>query len=156
MSAWKRIGAARDRLSLLLVLLLALVILLPGCTGLRRAVGLDQAGPDEFAVESRAPLTIPPDFDLRPPNPGAARPQEVTAADKARKVVDTAGPGEPGKQAGAGLKARAGGLNRPGTGPDAAQGVAAGSLADKLLTWTDSPPATTGERRETSPLKGVY
>ncbi len=131
-------------------------MLLSGCTGLRRAVGLDQAGPDEFAVESRAPLTIPPDYDLRPPTPGAARPQEVTAADKARKVVDTAGPGEPGKQASAGLKTPAGGLPRPGAAPEAGQEVAAGSLAAKLLSSTDSPPAATGEKRETSPLKGVY
>jgi len=156
MNAWKRTGAVRGRLSLLTVLFLALVMLLPGCTGLRRAVGLDQVGPDEFAVESRAPLTIPPDFDLRPPAPGAPRPQEVTAADKARKVIDTAGPGEPGKQASAVLKAPAGGLSRPGTGADTAQEVAAGSLAAKLLGSTDSPPNPTGERRETTPLKGVY
>lgn len=156
MSAWNRIGAASGRLSLLTVLFFALVMLLPGCTGLRRAVGLEQVGPDEFAVESRAPLTIPPDFDLRPPTPGAARPQDVTAAEKARKVVDTAGPGEPGKQAGAGLKTPAGGLPRAGTGPQPGQDVAAGSLAAKLLTSTDSPPAATGEKRETSPLKGVY
>ena len=66
---------------------------------MRRIVGMDRVGPDEFAVESRAPLTIPPEFELRPPQPGAPRPQEGTAADKARKVIDTAGPGEPGKQA---------------------------------------------------------
>ena len=51
---------------------------------------MDQVGPDEFAVESRAPLTIPPDFALRPPQPGAPRPQETTAAERARKVIDTA------------------------------------------------------------------
>ena len=51
--------------------------LLPGCSDLRAALGMDRAGPDEFAVESRAPLLIPPDFDLRPPQPGAPRPQEV-------------------------------------------------------------------------------
>src|SRR5438067_2134766 len=97
------------RFSLLAAACLALILLLPGCTGVRRAIGLENVGPDEFAVESRAPLTIPPDFDLRPPQPGAARPQEVPAAERARRVVDTAGPGEPGKQATPALKAPAGG-----------------------------------------------
>ena len=43
------------------------MLLLCGCTSIRQMVGLDRTGPDEFAVESRAPLTIPPEFELRPP-----------------------------------------------------------------------------------------
>src|SRR5258708_36789013 len=73
--------------------------LLSGCPDIRRVVGMDRVGPDEFAVESRAPLTIPPEYDLRPPQPGAPRPQEASSADKARKVIDTAGPGRPRQQA---------------------------------------------------------
>src|ERR1041385_1973292 len=74
-------------------------LILSGCGELRTAMGIERTGPDEFAVESRAPLVVPPDFDLRPPQPGAPRPQEKTAAEKARSVIDSAGPGEPGKQA---------------------------------------------------------
>jgi hypothetical protein len=150
-----RIAVARGRLSLFAVLCLTLILLLPGCTGLRRAIGMDQVGPDEFAVESRAPLTIPPDFDLRPPNPGAPRPQEITAAEKARKVIDTAGPGEPGKQATAGLKPPAGGISG-GVGPDPSLQVGDQSLAAKLLGSNDNPSAGVVEKRETTPLKGVY
>jgi hypothetical protein len=141
---------------LLAILSLALVVLLPGCSGMRRAIGLEQVGPDEFAVESRAPLTIPPDFDLRPPSPGAPRPQETTAAERARKVIDTAGPGEPGKQASSVVKAPAGGLSAAAGGADISQQVGDRSLAAKLLGSTDSPPAGTAEKRETTPLKGVY
>ena len=56
-------------------------------------------GPDEFAVVPRAPLSLPPDYGLRPPRPGAARPQEATAEQLGRKVVvgDRAAPGA-GKQ----------------------------------------------------------
>src|SRR5437588_9620382 len=96
-------------LSLLAVASLCSMLLLCGCTSIRQMVGLDRTGPDEFAVESRAPLTIPPDFELRPPQLGAARPQEVSAAERARKAIDTAGPGEPGKQAAAGLRVPEGG-----------------------------------------------
>src|SRR5215468_11844115 len=74
-------------------------LLISGSTDLKKAIGLEKAAPDEFAVESRAPLEMPPDFDLRPPQPGATRPQEKAADQQARKVIDQAGPGEPGKQA---------------------------------------------------------
>ena len=51
---------------------LACVVLLSGC-GKR---GYDRARPDEFAVARQAPLVIPPDYSLVPPQPGAARPQD--------------------------------------------------------------------------------
>jgi hypothetical protein len=129
--------------------------MLPGCTDFRRALGMDRVGPDEFAVESRAPLTLPPEFDLRPPQPGAPRPQEVTAADKARKVIDTAGPGEPGKQATAALKIPAGGV-AGGVQLDPNQQVGDQSLANKLLHTNDNAPVGAAEKRETTTLKGVY
>jgi hypothetical protein len=44
---------------------------LSGCDSLRRAAGLQKKSPDEFAVTTKAPLVIPPDFNLRPPTPGA-------------------------------------------------------------------------------------
>ena len=44
---------------------------LSGCENLRRAAGLQKKSPDEFAVTTKAPLVIPPDFNLRPPTPGA-------------------------------------------------------------------------------------
>ncbi len=140
---------------LLALLSLALIPPLSGCSSLRQAIGMDQAGPDEFAVESRAPLTIPPEFDLRPPQPGAPRPQEVSAAEKARKLIDTAGPGEPGKQETAGLRAPAGGI--AGTaGPDISREVGSQSLAAKLLGSGDTAAGGTAARQETTPLKGVY
>jgi hypothetical protein len=129
-------------------------LLLPGCTGFERAIGMERVGPDEFAVESRAPLTIPPEFDLRPPQPGAPRPQEASSADKARKVIDTAGPGEPGKQAAAGLKVPAGAAGGPQ--PDASQQVGDQSLASKLLGANDTASGGAADQRQTTPLNGVY
>jgi hypothetical protein len=51
---------------------LACAVLLAGCG----KSGYDRARPDEFAVARQAPLVIPPDFALVPPQPGAARPQD--------------------------------------------------------------------------------
>src|SRR5260221_13167712 len=41
------------------------------CQSLRDMAGLQKKSPDEFAVTTKAPLVLPPDFNLRPPMPGA-------------------------------------------------------------------------------------
>src|SRR3569833_3107611 len=57
-------------LATMLVLSLA-VTALSGCDSLRKAAGLNKKSPDEFAVSTKAPLEISPEFNLRPPMPGA-------------------------------------------------------------------------------------
>jgi hypothetical protein len=61
--------------------------LLSGCTDARKALGFEKAPPDEFQVVERAPLAMPPDFSLRPPSPGAVRPQEGNVRDQARQAL---------------------------------------------------------------------
>ena len=53
---------------------LGLAVLLSGCAH----GGREHARPDEFAVGRQAPLMIPPDFALVPPQPGAARANDVS------------------------------------------------------------------------------
>lgn len=64
-----------------------LALVLSGCSDAKRALGFEKAPPDEFQVVERAPLSMPPDFSLRPPNPGAPRPQESTPRDEARATL---------------------------------------------------------------------
>jgi len=68
-------------------LLLAATLALGACADTRKAIGWEKATPDEFRVVTRAPLTLPPDFGLRPPAPGAARPQENSPQDSARAAI---------------------------------------------------------------------
>ena len=58
-----------------------------GCENAKEAIGLTKQAPDEFAIVTRAPLNIPPQFDLRPPKPGSSRPQETTPRSEARKIL---------------------------------------------------------------------
>ena len=60
---------------------------LGGCDSFRRAIGAEKVMPDEFDVVSRAPLSVPPDFSLRPPRIGEPRPQEVPPVEQARETV---------------------------------------------------------------------
>jgi hypothetical protein len=138
------------------------LLLLSGCSDMKRAIGLERTSPDEFAVESRAPLTMPPDFELRPPQPGAARPQEKSSGQQARQVIEQAGPGEPGKQApDFRLRRAEDGLPdigaRSAQAPDANAMVGEQSLSNKLLGYQEKTGAPAPvEKRETTPLKGVY
>jgi hypothetical protein len=43
-----------------------------GCESVREATGAAKTPPDEFTVLTKSPLVIPPDFNLRPPQPGIA------------------------------------------------------------------------------------
>jgi hypothetical protein len=74
----------------LLTLPLALALAVPalaGCSSTKEMLGLTKRSPDEFQVVSRAPLSMPPDYSLRPPTPGAPRPQEGTTTQQAENIV---------------------------------------------------------------------
>lgn len=58
-----------------------------GCESLREAAGVTKEPPDEFAVVTKAPLVIPPDFNLRPPKPGAAPTNQVSPTDTAQSAL---------------------------------------------------------------------
>ena len=58
-------------------------LLLSGVASLAACAHGGARGPDEFAVQRQAPLSVPPDFALVPPQPGAPRPAEGTAAQQA-------------------------------------------------------------------------
>ena len=162
MSYRHRVYSAAFSHTALIALGLAGASLIAGCTDFKRAIGLEPTLPDEFAVESRAPLTVPPDFELRPPQPGASRPQEKSADQQAKQVMEQAGPGEPGKQASDfRLRRTEDGLPDIGArgrqAPDPNAAVADQSLSSKLLGYDGTSSAGEAvEKRETTPLKGVY
>lgn len=55
------------------------VATLSGCGMTKEKLGFAKQAPDEFMVMSRAPLSLPPEFDLRPVD-GIAQPQAVAPA----------------------------------------------------------------------------
>jgi hypothetical protein len=136
--------------------------LLTGCSDFKQIIGLDPTMPDEFAVESRAPLTIPPDFNLRPPEPGAPRPQEQSTDKQAQQIMEQAGPGGAGTKEAADFRLRSAENGLPNLGgnsqaPDPAGMVGSQSLSNKLLDYSDTGNAgATVDKRDTTPLKGVY
>ena len=71
-----------------------------------RGGAFNRARPDELAVARAAPLVVPPDFALRPPVPGAPRPQEADSSTLALQAMF----GGPAQRSGA----ETGALNQAG------------------------------------------
>jgi len=69
------------------VAMVAGVLVLGGCSELRQAVGAEKTSPDEFQIRVRKPLSMPREYGLRAPRPGAPRPQEDRANSRARQIV---------------------------------------------------------------------
>ena len=129
---------------------LACVLLLAGCGGdeLSRQFGFTRTSPDEFEVTTRAPLSMPPDLSLRPPQPGAARPQEQTATERAEFALvpqSALGAGGPADSPGQNALLQAAGPRPPAdirgrVDQDAARSSDNQLMTDKLIFWKNPPP----------------
>lgn len=75
-----------------------LPLALSGCSQVKTAFGLEKQVPNEFDVVQNAPLAIPPDFNLRPPRPGAAPTQGETPTAQAKETIFRAAGGSNGVQ----------------------------------------------------------
>jgi hypothetical protein len=47
----------------------------------------NRAAPDEFAILTKPPLTVPPDYALRPPRPGETRPEELSTSQRTQQLL---------------------------------------------------------------------
>jgi hypothetical protein len=138
-----------------LLCVIASALSLTACEGARSAFGLDKQAPDEFAVVTRAPLSMPPDYGLRPPTPGAERPQEKSVRNEARDILLGSARGSSGdalssavasgrySQGEAALLSRAGALNVDPTirqmvnRESSAVAEASTGMMDKVLFWRE-------------------
>ncbi len=66
---------------------MAAAMALSACTHTKATGFGNRNAPNEFAVTRQPPLVIPPDYALRPPRPGAPRPQEIGASAQALAVM---------------------------------------------------------------------
>ena len=138
------------------VLRLAVAAALVGLAGcgdnLSRTFGFARDAPDEFTVTTRAPLSMPPTYDLRPPRPGAVRPQELTELQQAQATLapetalapsqpGAASPGQSTLIAASGGPAPRGIRNRVDS--EAQLDSPGRSFTDRLMFWKDSPPPGT-------------
>lgn len=122
-----------------------------GCSAdLSRGFGFTRDAPDEYTVTTQAPLSMPPEFNVRPPAPGAPRPQQVPEQQQAEQalVPQTALTGVPTGQASLGQAAlvQAAGPTPPANiraevnGEAAAEVQQSQGFVDTLMFWRSAPP----------------
>ena len=88
----------RTRYFLRLATLGGMALVLVGCDSIREAAGVTKEPPDEFAVVTKAPLVMPPDYNLRPPKPGAAPTNQYSPTESAAATMFGEDPAEIAKQ----------------------------------------------------------
>jgi hypothetical protein len=132
-----------------IVPLILLTATLAGC-GSSRGV-FNRERPDELAVVRAAPLVVPPDFALRPPVPGAPRPQEADSSTLALQAM-FGGPAERSQSEKSALDAA--GVARADTGIRSTAGDPGTTVVDKGAATRDvvAAPASEGQgARATTP-----
>lgn len=76
----------------------AVALISTGCTSTSRALGLEKSAPNEFNILTKAPLIIPPEYNLRPPAVGASSAENNYTQRTAREAllgdVDDAAPSQ--------------------------------------------------------------
>ena len=77
----------RIRSVAVLTLAASAALAVSACGSLKQGIGLTKVTPDEFLTVSTAPLTVPPEYGLRPPAPGQPRPQELAPESAARQIL---------------------------------------------------------------------
>jgi len=140
-----------------ILLVLVAVLTLSACSNVRKAMTQTKAAPDEFAVYTRAPLTMPPDYGLRPPSqndqPTAAAVQDNPQDTAKRVLLKNASAkiapiqaGTPGTTA---LLARAGAhtadadIRQVVNSETSAYADEDKSVMESVMFWTSSPVGTT-------------
>jgi len=73
------------------LVLAAAALSLGGCQSMRETLGMTRKPPDEFAVTTKAPLVIPPGYNLMPPAPGAAPTNSLQTDAQAQAAMFGAG-----------------------------------------------------------------
>ena len=70
----------------------ALLLALSACSTMKRELGVGRNSPDEFMVVKRAPLSLPPDYSLRPPSDSNVSPaSDASNQAKAALMGDDSG-----------------------------------------------------------------
>lgn len=71
-----------------MALVAAMAVSVVGCESARKVVGRSKDAPDEFVVYQRPPLSLPPEYGLRPPEPGSgSRAQAISPSDEAQAAL---------------------------------------------------------------------
>lgn len=120
--------------------LASVALVATGCTSTSRALGLEKSAPNEFNILTKAPLIVPPEYNLRPPAIGASSAENNYTQRSAREAllgdIDDADPssGEIALMAKAGVNRANSEIRLEIDGVNSVERKSAG-FTDRLLFW---------------------
>lgn len=123
---------------------LVAAVLVSGCAHRRFDA---RSGPDELAVARQAPLVIPPDYALAPPQPGAAA---TGSANASAQALDALFGGAAPRSAGERTTVDAAGGDAVDPGIRSSAGDPGTAVVDKQATTRDIVAAPEGNGRDAS------
>lgn len=126
--------------------LLMAAVSLSACQSVKQELGVGRNSPDEFSVVKRAPLTLPPDYELRAPSQGAAPPASVVS--QQAKTILLGENAAQADQAGSAEVQLLQKMNAQNADPSIRDVITEENgyialqnktMADKLIFWSDKP-----------------
>ena len=67
---------------------LLIVTFLGSCSDLKKGLGVEKDAPNEFLIEKREPLSLPPDYKMLPPDSNINKNQSSTQS-SLKSIIDT-------------------------------------------------------------------
>ena len=118
----------------------SVALIATGCTSTSRALGLEKSAPNEFNILTKAPLIVPPEYNLRPPAVGSSSAENNYSQRSAREAllgdIDEADPsrGEIALMAKAGVNRANPEIRLEIDGVNSVERKSS-SFADRILFW---------------------
>jgi len=72
----------------LFTIVLLLIFSLSSCTSVKKTLGLEKDVPNEFLIEKRDPLTLPPDYNILPPDSNAKINENKESTNSLKSIFD--------------------------------------------------------------------
>ena len=77
----------RNKISLFLITISS-TLLLNSCSELKKGFGIEKDSPNEFLIEKRESLTLPPDYKILPPDSQTNTQQTKKSKNSLREILD--------------------------------------------------------------------
>ena len=72
----------------LFTILLLLALSLSSCTSFKKTLGMEKDVPSEFLIEKRDPLTLPPDYNILPPDSNVKTNKNKKSTSSLKSIFD--------------------------------------------------------------------
>ena len=72
----------------ILIIYFFLFILLSGCGAVKKGLGIEKDKPNEFLIEKRDPLVMPPDYKILPPDSKSAAKETQSKNNSIQSLID--------------------------------------------------------------------